>query len=99
MAITLTAEPRTELGKEKCGKMRVAGRLPANVYGGPFGTTPRTLTLDLHTTELAVKRNGKSAEYELAFEGQTYPVKIQEVRFEPVYKGFKHLDLFVIKQG
>jgi ribosomal protein L25 (general stress protein Ctc) len=99
MAITLTAEPRTELGKEKCSKLRVAGRLPANVYGGPFGTSPRLLTLDLHSTELTVKRNGKSAEYELAFEGQTYPVKIQEVRYEPVYKGFKHLDLFIPNKG
>jgi ribosomal protein L25 (general stress protein Ctc) len=99
MAITLTAEPRTELGKEKCSKLRAAGRLPANVYGGPFGTSPRALTLDLHTTQLAVTRNGKSAEYELAFEGQTYPVKIQEVRFEPVYKGFKHVDLFVPTKG
>jgi ribosomal protein L25 (general stress protein Ctc) len=95
MAITLTAEPRTELGKEKCAKLRAAGRLPANVYGGPFGTSPRTLTLDLHSTELAVKRNGKSAEYELAFEGGTYAVKIQEVRYEPIYKKFEHLDLLV----
>jgi ribosomal protein L25 (general stress protein Ctc) len=95
MAITLTAEPRTELGKEKCAKLRRAGRLPANVYGGPFGTSPRTLTLDLHSTELTIKRNGKSADYELTFEGSTYPIKIQEVRYEPVYKKFEHLDLLV----
>jgi ribosomal protein L25 (general stress protein Ctc) len=95
MAITLTAEPRAELGKEKCAKLRRAGRLPGNVYGGPFGTTPRTLTLDLHSTELTIKRNGKSAAYELAFEGATYPVKIQEVRYEPIYKHFEHLDFFV----
>src|SRR5438046_523663 len=86
MAITLTAEPRSELGKEKCKKLRAAGRLPANVYGGPFGTSPRALTLDLHSTELAVKRNGKSAQYELAFEGAVHAVRIQQVGYEPVYK-------------
>ena len=95
MAITLTAEPRSELGKEKCKKLRAAGRLPANVYGGPFGTSPRALTLDLHSTELAVKRNGKSAQYELAFEGDVHQVRIQQVGYEPVYKRFEHLDLFV----
>lgn len=99
MALTLTAEPRTEFGKEKCAKLRRANKLPANVYGGPFGTSPRALSLNLHDTELLVKRNGKSAEYELAFEGQVYPVKIQEVGYEPVYKNFKHLDLLVKGQG
>jgi len=99
MAITLTAESRSDFGKEKCSKIRAGGRLPANIYGGPFGTTPRALTLDLHSTELTIKRNGKSAEYEVTFEGTTYPVKIQEVRYEPVYKGFKHLDFFVPGKG
>jgi large subunit ribosomal protein L25 len=99
MAFTLTAEPRTDFGKEKCAKLRRDNKLPGNVYGGPFGTTPRAISFNLHDTELLIKRNGKSSEYELVFEGATYAVKIQEVGYEPVYKNFKHLDLFIPGKG
>jgi ribosomal protein L25 (general stress protein Ctc) len=99
MALILKAEPRTEFGKEKCAKLRRNNRLPGNVYGGPFGIEPRAISFNLHETELLIKRNGKSSEYELEFEGSTYPVKIQEVGYEPVYKNFRHLDLLIPVKG
>jgi len=98
MAIELVAEPRAELGKEQCHQLRAQNRLPANIYGGPL-TEARAISLDLHQTELAVKQHGKSAEYTLVLEGQSYPVRIEEIRYEPVYKGFLHLDLVVRADG
>jgi large subunit ribosomal protein L25 len=98
MAIELVAEPRMELGKEKCRKLRVENRLPANIYGGPLEEA-RAISLDLHETEKAIKANGKDADYAVVLEGTTYPVQIQDVELEPLYKGFLHIDFLVRDNG
>lgn len=98
MAIDLVAEPRAELGKEKMKKLRAANRLPANIYGAQL-ESPRAVTLDLHKTELLLKAHGKNADYAVVLEGKTYPVKIQEVKSEPIYKHLLHLDLLVRADG
>ncbi|MCB1220972.1 MAG: hypothetical protein H7A35_08145 [Planctomycetales bacterium] len=95
MAIELTAEKRTEFGKERCKKLRARNILPGNLYGGDF-KEPVAIQLELNHNELVIKRNGKRAEYVLNFEGKTIPVRIEEIRYEPVMKAFKHLD-FVVK--
>ena len=95
MAIELTAEPRTEFGKEKMKKLRADNKLPGNIYGGPLAE-PKAIQLNLHECEKAIQSNGKSADYAVVLEGQTYPVRIEEIRYEPVYRGFLHLD-FVVK--
>ncbi len=94
MAIELTAEPRTELGKEKMSKLRAVNKLPANIYGGPLQES-RAITLDLHQVELLLKEHGKRAEYAVVLEGQTYPVQIQEIAAEPIYKHLLHIDFLV----
>jgi large subunit ribosomal protein L25 len=98
MAFELVAEARSEFGKENMKKLRSANRLPGNIYGGSL-SEPRAITFDLHETELLIKKNGKSAEYTVTFEGQSYPVRIQEVRYEPIQKRFQHLDLVVKSNG
>jgi len=98
MAIELVAEPRAELGKELCKQLRANNRLPANVYGGNL-PEPRAISFDLHETEKVIKDNGRDAEYELVLEGQKYPVKIQEIELEPIYKDFLHIDLLVKNDG
>jgi ribosomal protein L25 (general stress protein Ctc) len=98
MAYELVAEPRAELGKEKCSKLRAANRLPGNVYGAPL-TEARAISFDLHATELLVKQHGKSAEYTLSLEGASYPVRIEEIHFDPLTKSFEHLDLVVRNNG
>jgi len=98
MAIELVAEPRAELGKELCKKLRAQNRLPANVYGGGL-PEPRAISFDLHETEKVIKDHGRDAEYELVLEGQKYPVKIQEIELEPIYKEFLHIDLLVKNDG
>lgn len=98
MAIELVAEPRTELGKEKMSKLRAVNRLPANIYGGLL-KEPRAITLDLHQTELLLKEHGKKADYAIVLEGQTYPVQIQEINAEPIYKSLQHIDFLVRGNG
>jgi ribosomal protein L25 (general stress protein Ctc) len=78
--------------------LRAANRLPANVYGGQLEES-RAISLDLHETEKIIKTNGKSADYALVLEGQTYAVRVQEIRYEPIYKGFQHVDFIVTSNG
>ena len=98
MAIELKAEPRTELGKELCKKLRANGVLPGNVYGGPL-KEPRAVSFPLGETEKLLKTNGRDADYVVVLEGESYPVRIQEAKTEPIYKGFLHLDLVVKTDG
>ncbi len=98
MAIELKAEPRSGLGKEICKKLRAKDILPANLYGGPL-KEPKAISFPLHETELTLNKNGKHADYAVVLEGKVYPIKIQEVEVEPVYKGFLHLDLVVTGDG
>ena len=98
MAIELIAEPRAELGKEQMKKLRANNRLPANVYGGSL-PEPRAISFDLHETEKVIRDNGKGADYELVLEGQKYPVQLQEIEVEPIYRDFLHIDLLVKNDG
>ena len=94
MAIELIAEPRAELGKKECKLMRSNNRLPGNIYGGSM-PEPRAISFDLHETEKLIKANGRNAEYEVVLEGSNYPVKIEHIEAEPIYKDILHLDLVV----
>lgn len=94
MPVELSAELRTEFGKEKCKKLREQKILPGNVYGGPL-KEPKAIQFNMLETEKLVTANGKHGDYVLLVGGETYPVRIQEVRYEPIYKRFQHLDLVV----
>ncbi|HES58611.1 MAG TPA: hypothetical protein ENO21_04180 [Firmicutes bacterium] len=98
MAIELVAEPRAELGKEQAKKLRADNRLPGNVYG-PGLPESRAISFNLHETEKTIKDHGRDAEYELVLEGQKYPVRIQDIELEPIYKDFLHIDLLVKGNG
>ena len=98
MAIELRAEPRAERGKELCKKLRANDVLPGNIYGGPL-KEPRAISFPLHETEILLRDNGRDAEYVVLLEGESYPVRIQEAKTEPIYKNFLHLDLVVKSDG
>jgi ribosomal protein L25 (general stress protein Ctc) len=95
MAIELVAEPRTELGKEKCKKLRAQNRLPGNIYGGRL-PQPQAISLDLHATEKLIKDHGKQADYAVVLAGERYPVRIEQIHFEPVMRNFEHVDFVVL---
>ena len=95
MAIELVAEPRTELGKEKMKKLRAQNKLPGNIYGGSL-QEPQAIVLDLHETEKTIKDNGKNADYVVVLGGEKYPVRIEEIHFEPIHRGFQHVDFVVL---
>jgi ribosomal protein L25 (general stress protein Ctc) len=94
MPIELTAEPRTQFGKEKCKHLREENVLPCNIYGGSLKES-RAIQLDLLASEKLILAHGKRGDYTVALEGATYPVRIQEIRYEPLYKRFQHIDFVV----
>jgi large subunit ribosomal protein L25 len=96
MAIELTAQRRSATGKS-VKQLRAAGRLPGNVYGGSL-TEALAVELDTKEAEKVIRANGKKAEYSLNVDGTTYPVRLQEVQFEPLRKAFIHVD-FVVTNG
>lgn len=98
MAIELSALARTELGKEQMKKLRAVNRLPANIYGGELKES-RAITLDLHETELMLKAHGKKGDFAVVLDGTTYPVQIQQVEKEPIYKHLLHIDFVVRSNG
>ena len=96
MAIELTAQRRTELGK--AGRsVRKGGRLLANIYGGPLKEAV-AITLDQKSAERTIRENGKSAQYTLSLDGQTYPVKLHEIQIATLKKQILHVD-FVVTNG
>jgi large subunit ribosomal protein L25 len=93
--ITLTAELRTELGSAAAGRLRVAGRLPAVVYGK--GMEPVSITLDHHQVSLAFKTAASRAEeFTIVLNGASHKVRIQELQRDPVRRSARHLDLMVV---
>ena len=95
MTIELVAEPRAELGKEKMKKLRAQNKLPGNIYGGSM-QAPQAISLNLHETEKAIKDNGKNAEYVVVLGGEKYQVRIEEIHYEPIHRGFQHVDFVVL---
>lgn len=95
MAIELSAETRSEFGKQNSKHLRESGRLPAVVYGGPIKENLH-VHLDMRSSQRVMKENGRSADYTLTVDGKTYPVRIGEVRREPIRKGFLHVDFIVL---
>ena len=96
MAIELAAERRTEIGKSSRA-VRKSGRMLGNVYGGPLTETV-PITLDQKSAERTIRENGKSAQYTLTLEGQTYPVRLHEIQIATLKKQILHID-FVVTNG
>jgi large subunit ribosomal protein L25 len=98
MPVELTAQPRTELGKQKNKQMRKVNRLPATIYGkGIEGSL--SIEMDLKETEKTIRATGKTADYTLLLDGKSYPVAVKEVQRDLIRKTFVHVDFFVRNDG
>jgi len=92
---TLEAEPRTVLGK-KVGRLRRAGKLPANIYGHNVQST--AITLDAHDFGLLYRHLLPTTVIDINVVGQTRPVLLAKATTsprsgQPIHIEFKQVNL------
>ena len=91
----LTVEDREGLGKGFARRVRMAGRVPAVVYG--HGQEPRHITLPGHETRLALAGGDNVL---LTLSGTVEESVIpKEVQRHPVRRTLTHVDLQVVRRG
>lgn len=91
--LAISAEVRTETGKEKAKKLRKDGRFPAIVYG--MDNEPVSLTLDTRETELLLQHtHGEKVLVDLTYGGKTDKVFVRNIQREPVKSKLLHVDFY-----
>ena len=91
--ITLEVESREELGKGPNGRLRAAGRVPANVYG--LGLKSFSISVEpRRVEELLRSATGRNTILTLAMKdaGDSRQVMIREIQRDPVHEGLRHVD-------
>ena len=94
-ALTLTAEPRTQFGKGFARRARMAGQIPAVIYG--HGTEPVHVLLPGHDTTMALKT--KNALLTIKLGGDSQLALAKDVQRDPVRRIIEHIDLLIVKKG
>ncbi len=96
-AVTISATPRTQSGKNVARRLRAAGRVPAVVYGKgqaarPLTVSPDDLLAALHSDY------GKNIVVALEIEGKTMQAMIGEYQYHPVSRELLHADFVEIHE-
>lgn len=92
----LSAETRTATGKGANRKLRVAGRIPAIVYGK--GRDTQSVVLDPKALETLLHKSGAGLNtlIDLSVAGRTATVLVKELQRHPVHGSFVHVDFFQV---
>jgi large subunit ribosomal protein L25 len=93
--LTLTAEARTEFGKGFARRARMAGKIPAVLYG--HGSDPLHVVLPGHETMLALKHS--NALFTIKFGDDTHLAVAKDVQRNAVKRTIDHVDLLIVKKG
>jgi large subunit ribosomal protein L25 len=92
----LSAELRSGTGKGVNRKLRVAGKIPAVVYGK--GRDAQSVTLDPKALETLLHKSGAGLNtlIDLAVGGRTDTVLVKELQRHPVHGQYLHVDFFQV---
>ena len=88
----IVAEPRVDFGKGYARRARVAGKIPAVIYGN--GAEPKHVTLPGHETTLAVRQ--ADAVLAIEVEGETIKARVQDIQRHPIRPELQHIDLLFV---
>jgi large subunit ribosomal protein L25 len=91
----LAAEVRTEFGKGFARRARMAGQIPAVIYG--HGAEPIHVTLPGKTTTLAVRK--ANALLSLEIDGKEHLALVKDVQRDPIKQIIEHIDLLTVRTG
>lgn len=93
----LKAETRTELGKGPSRRLRVAGRVPAVVYG--HGIDPLHLHVSRQEITALVRRDGVNAVLDLEVDGEKHLTMVKHIEQDILSLEIAHMDFQYIKRG
>ncbi len=91
----LVAELRENFGKGYARRLRMAGRIPAVVFG--HGTAPQHVSLPAHEVGLLLRKANAILELDIA--GKKTLALVKDVQKDPVRQIIEHLDLVIVKKG
>jgi len=92
--LTITAEERTEFGKEKMRKLRRAMKVPAVAYG-PQLDAPIHLVLPLRETQKLLSSAEPDDEVTIELGKKKIQAQIKDVQVDVVSGAILHLDFYV----
>lgn len=95
MSEKLAAEVRTEFGKGYARRTRVAGKIPAVIYG--HGADPIHVALPARETTLALRVANALLTLDIA--GEEHLAIVKDVQRNAVRQAIEHLDLLTVKRG
>jgi len=93
--LTLTAEMRTEFGKGFARRARVAGKIPAVLYG--HGSDPLHVFLPGHEATMALKHS--NALLTIMIDGEPELTIAKDIQKDYVRRTIAHVDLLIVKKG
>lgn len=91
----LDAELRENFGKGYARRLRMAGRIPAVIYG--HGSAPVHVSLPAHEVGLLLRK--ANAILNLNVAGKKQLALVKDVQKDPVRQIIEHLDLVTVKKG
>ena len=95
-ASKISATLRTDFGKGFARRARVAGQVPAVVYG--HGTDPKHVLVDGHESYMAL-RGTSTALVELNVEGEKILTIVKDIQRHPLRPGFQHIDFMIVNRS
>ncbi len=93
--MVLKAEARSELGSKRAAKLRLAGRIPAIIYG--HGQKPQTVTLDAHDFAEGLHHGHRL--FGVEFGGKKEKLLVKDVQYDYLGKKIIHADLIRVDLG
>ncbi|WP_237222327.1 50S ribosomal protein L25/general stress protein Ctc [Rothia nasimurium] len=93
--IKIAATVRTDFGKGYARRIRMAGDIPAVIYG--HGEEPKHVVLPGHATTLAARV--PNAILDLDIEGDSHLAMIKDIQRHPIRPELQHIDLLTVKRG
>ena len=93
---TLQAETRTELRSAASRRLRLAGKIPAIVYGSQ---DPVSITLDAHAFRQQFRVISESQIIRLTIDGDDRDVLIKDYQEDIITGALKHIDFYEIEKG
>lgn len=96
--VSLTAEPRTELGKGPTGRLRRTGRVPGIVYG--YEVEPTAVHVDaLELYHVLHTEAGRNVMIRLQLDGDTTLVFARDLQVHPIRQEVVHVDFLAVDRN